>query len=276
MSHIAVIDIGKTNAKLALVNRADLSEIAVITRPNAVLPGPPWPHFDTEGHWSFLLDGLARFNAEHGISAIVTTTHGACVALLNKDGELAAPILDYEHTGPEALAAEYDALRPDFAETGSPRLSMGLNVGAQLHWQFAQDPPLKERTRTIVTYPQYWGFRLTGVAATDVTSLGCHTDLWNPHAGQFSSLVDRLGIAGKIAPARRSGDILGSVLPEIAARTGIAPDTRSIAAFTTATPRSCRIFSPMRRRFRLSPAGRGRSRWRLAAGLCRLTRPKTL
>ena len=261
MSHIAVIDIGKTNAKLALDEPDTLTEVAVVTRPNTVLPGPPWPHFDTEGHWSFLLDGLARFHAVHGISAIVTTTHGACVALLDKDGELAAPILDYEHTGPEALTAEYDALRPDFADTGSPRLGMGLNVGAQLHWQFAQDPSLKERTRTIVTYPQYWGFRLAGVAATDVTSLGCHTDLWNPHAGEFSSLVDRLGIAGKIAPAHRSGDVPPAPgLPRI---------PRSIAAFTTATPRSCRIFSLMRRRFRLSPAGRGRSRWRSAGGRCR-------
>ena len=61
--HVAVIDIGKTNAKLALVNLANLSEIAVVTRPNKVLPGPPWPHFDTEGHWEFLLHSLAFFHA---------------------------------------------------------------------------------------------------------------------------------------------------------------------------------------------------------------------
>jgi len=73
--------------------------------------------------------------------------------------------------------------------------------------------------------PQYWGHRLTGVAATDVTSLGCHTDLWNPHEGRFSSLVDRLGIADKIAPARRSADILGPILPEIATLTGLSPNT---------------------------------------------------
>ena len=32
--HVAVIDIGKTNAKLALVDRGNLTEIAVITRLN--------------------------------------------------------------------------------------------------------------------------------------------------------------------------------------------------------------------------------------------------
>lgn len=225
MSHVAVIDIGKTNAKLALVDLSDLSEVAVITRPNTVRPGPPYPHFDVEGHWAFLLQGLARFHAEHGIDAISITTHGACAALLEADGGLAAPILDYEHDGPDETAAAYDALRPPFEETGSPRLAGGLNIGAQLHWQFSSDPGLRARTKTIVTYPQYWGHRLTGVAATDVTSLGCHTDLWNPHEGRFSSLVDRLGIADKIAPARRSADILGPILPEIAARTGLPLDT---------------------------------------------------
>ncbi|QEW24073.1 L-fuculokinase (plasmid) [Paracoccaceae bacterium] len=223
--HVAVIDIGKTNAKLALVDLADLSEIAVVTRPNTVRPGPPWPHFDVEGHWNFLLEALARFHAEHGIDAISITTHGASAALLAADGSLAAPILDYEHTGPDDMAAAYDAIRPDFAETGSARLGMGLNVGAQLHWQFAVDPGLKDRTATIVTYPQYWGYRLTGVAATDVTSLGCHTDLWVPSEGRFSSLVDRLDIGDKIAPARASGDILGPVMPEVAARTGLPSGT---------------------------------------------------
>jgi len=223
--HIAVIDIGKTNAKLALVDRSTLTERAVVTRPNAVLPGPPWPHFDVEGHWDFLLDALTDFHREHRIDAISVTTHGACAALLDATGALAAPILDYEHDGPDSLTAEYDAIRPPFAETGSPRLAGGLNVGAQLHWQFHTDPTLHARTAAIVTYPQYWGHRLTGVMASDVTSIGCHTDLWNPHDNALSSLPDRLGIAEKIAPVRKSTDILGTLLPEIAARTGLPAGT---------------------------------------------------
>ena len=219
--HVAVIDIGKTNAKLALVRLSDLSEIAVVTRPNTVLPGPPYPHFDVEGHWNFLLEGLSRFHAEHGVSAITVTTHGAAAALIAEDGSLAAPILDYEHDGPDASSEAYDAIRPPFCETGSPRLAMGLNLGAQLHWQFETIPGLRERVWQVVTYPQFWAHRLTGVVATDVTSLGCHTDLWNPFAGTFSSLPDALGIAGKIAPPRKPGDVLGTILSEISARTGL-------------------------------------------------------
>lgn len=223
--HVAVIDIGKTNAKLAVVRLPDLAEVAVVTRPNTVLPGPPYPHFDVEGHWAFLLDGLSRFQAEHGLDAIAITTHGAAAALIARDGSLATPILDYEHTGPDRCARSYDALRPPFSETGSPRLPAGLNLGAQFHWQFETDPQLRDRVRHIVTYPQFWAHRLTGVLATDVTSLGCHTDLWNPHQGRFSSLPDRLGIASRIAAPRRPAEVLGKVLPAVARRTGLPADT---------------------------------------------------
>ena len=115
MKHIAVLDIGKTNAKLALVEAPSLREIAVVTRPNTVLQGPPYPHFDLEGHWAFFLTHLAAFQAAHGVDAISVTTHGASIVLLDQAGALAAPMLDYEYPGPDALAAEYDALRPDFA-----------------------------------------------------------------------------------------------------------------------------------------------------------------
>ncbi len=223
--HIAVIDIGKTNAKLAIVRAADLAELAVVTRPNTVQPAPPYPHFDVAGHWDFLLGALCDLHRDHGIDAISITTHGACAALLDKDGNLAAPVLDYEHPGPQDTAAAYDAIRPPFAETGSPRLPLGLNLGAQFHWQFHTDLGLNARVAHIVTYPQYWGYLLTGALATDVTSLGCHTDLWVPGAARFSSLVARLGVAGKIAPARQSQDVLGTVLPAIAAVTGLPPAT---------------------------------------------------
>ena len=223
--HIAVIDIGKTNVKLALVDRAAMVELAVLTRPNRVLPGPPYPHFDTEGHWQFILAGLSQFQASHGIDGISITTHGACAALLDAAGALATPVLDYEHDGPAQTAAEYDALRPDFARTGSPRLGMGLNLGAQLHWLLARDPELLDRVHSVVTWPQYWAHRLTGALACDVSSLGCHTDLWEPGAGQFSDLVAQLGMQGKIAVASRPDAVLGHLRPSVAQATGLASST---------------------------------------------------
>ncbi|MBE3636866.1 FGGY-family carbohydrate kinase [Mangrovicoccus algicola] len=222
--HIAVIDLGKTNAKLALVDAATLSELAVVKRPNAVLPGPPYPHFDLEGHWDFFLHHLAAFHASHGIDAISVTTHGAAAVLLDGAGDLVLPMLDYEHDLSDTATA-YEALRPDFARTGSPRLGMGLNLGAQLHHLKVTQPDAWSRLAHVVTYPQYWGYRLTGRFGTDVTSLGCHTDLWDPAAAAFSDLVETLGLTEKLAEPHRSSDILGGVTAGVAARTGLPKGT---------------------------------------------------
>ena len=45
LNHIAVVDIGKTNAKIALVDLNDLSEIAVATRPNKGVAWTPLAAF---------------------------------------------------------------------------------------------------------------------------------------------------------------------------------------------------------------------------------------
>jgi sugar (pentulose or hexulose) kinase len=125
MTRVAVIDIGKTNAKVAVVDSADLRELAVRTMPNRVLPGPPYPHYDIEGLWAFILHALAELNAAHPVDALCVTAHGASIVLLDRDGGLACPMLDYEHPGPDDLAAAYDRLRPPFTDTGSPRLPWG-------------------------------------------------------------------------------------------------------------------------------------------------------
>lgn len=223
MKTVAVIDIGKTNVKVALVDLLTSTETAVETSPNTVLPGPPWPHFDTDAQWTFIRDALRRLGRTTRIDAITTTTHGACAALLDAAGGLAAPVMDYEFSGPDDMRAAYDAIRPAFEETGSPGLPGGLNLGAQLHYMLMRDQGLLERTANVVMWPQYWGYRLTGRFASDVCSLGCHTDLWNPHASSWSSLADKLGLVGKLAPPRRPGEVLGTLIPELQDDLGLGP-----------------------------------------------------
>ena len=223
MRHIAVIDIGKTNAKVALVDLVAGAEVAVVTHPNRVLTDGPYPHFDTIGLWQFVQGGLRELATIHGFDGISVTTHGACAAWLAPDGTLATPVLDYEHTGPDTLRADYEPLRPPFALTGSPALPHGLNLGAQLHWQLARDASLAARTAQIVTWPQYWGYLLTGQTACDVCSLGCHTDLWEPENARYSPLIATLSLQDKFAPARKPADVLGPLTPTMQAALGLGP-----------------------------------------------------
>lgn len=221
-SRIAVLDVGKTNAKVAILDCASGEELDVRRVPNRVLSTPPYPHYDIDALWAFFREALKALAGTTGFEAISITTHGASAALVDASGDLALPVLDYEHRYPQAIEEAYAALRPPFSETFSPALPGGLNLGAQLHYQktaFADD---FARVAAIMTYPQYWAFRLTGVAANEVTSLGCHTDLWRPRHGQFSTLVDTLDIRPLMAPVRSAFDRLGDLLPDLAAELGLA------------------------------------------------------
>lgn len=221
--HVAVVDIGKTNAKVVLVDLATLSEAAVRRTPNRVLRDGPYPHFDEEHLWRFILDSLADLNGQVPVEAISVAAHGATAALIAADGTLALPILDYEHEGPDRVAEAYDAVRPPFSETGAPRLPGGLNIGAQVFWLEKAFPDGFAQVAAILPYPQYWSFRLSGVAAGEVTSIGAHSDLWNPHRGDYSSLVARQGWARLMPPLHKAGDVLGPVGASVAERTGLSP-----------------------------------------------------
>jgi len=223
--NIAVIDVGKTNAKVTRFDMQKAREADVFTCPNDVVRAGLYPHHDIERMWAFILESLAKIQAATPIDAIAITAHGGSITLIDANGDLALPMLDYEYDGPDSTAADYDAVRPSFDETGSPRLATGLNVGAQLYWQQKTFPEDFARVASIMPYPQFWAFRLTGVRATEVTSLGAHTDLWNPWKREFSTLTDTMDWRKLMPPMSSAFDILGSILPDIAAKTGLSRET---------------------------------------------------
>ena len=218
---ICVLDVGKTNVKLVLHDPDGGTDVLGRSTPNRVLQDGPYPHFDVEAIKRFCLDSLAEALAA-GLTpdAMVVTTHGASGAVLAED-DLALPVLDYEYEGPEELEAEYDSIRPAFDETCSPRLPAGLNLGAQLFWQSRTFPQLFGGARAIVTYPQFWAWWLTGVAACEVTSLGAHTDLWAPGRRTFTDLPARAGFPGVLAPLRHAWEPLGIMRQDLAGRLGL-------------------------------------------------------
>lgn len=217
---IAVLDIGKTNVKVVLFDGASGQEGWTRTMPNTVRRDGPYPHFDIPRIEAFFLDALADLAHGEGFDAVSITAHGAAGALIGGDG-LALPVLDYEHDGPDALALAYDGVRPHFGETFSPRLPGGLNLGAQLFWQARTFPDAFEKASIFVTYPQYWAWWLTGVASSEPTSLGTHTDLWDPRRNRYSSLVAAMGLTGTMAPVRSAFDRLGPIRPALARRIGL-------------------------------------------------------
>lgn len=221
MDATLVLDIGKTNAKLTLLD-AQAQVLEERRRPNQVLRDGPYPHLDIEGLWAWMQPQIRELAKQADIRAIVPVTHGATAALVDEAG-LVLPVLDYEHVLPEAAVQAYGQQRPPFARSHSPRLPAGLNLGAQLAWLARDFPAEFARSHHILSYPQYWAWRLSGVAASEITSLGCHTDLWDLSAQDYSSLVDQQSWRALFPPRRNAWDALGPLRPELAQALGLSP-----------------------------------------------------
>lgn len=222
---VAVIDLGKTNSKIALVDTALAVEVEVIKQAAPVNSDTLYPSLDHLVIEAFIVESLSVLAQMQQIDAIIVTTHGATAALIDASGQLALPVLDYEFKGVDETRTGYSHYRPPFADTGSPTLPGGLNIGAQLYWQQSNFPEQFATVRTILTWPQYWTFKLTGERHNDVTSLGCHTDLYEPANQCYSKLLDDMNWRALMPPTKHSGELSGTLLPDVAQKTGLPTTT---------------------------------------------------
>jgi len=215
----AVVDIGKTNAKLVVADARDGRVVWSDEHRNRIVPGPPFQQLDVAAIESWLVEAMERAPEKHRIGAIVPVGHGCGAVPLDVMGRT-LPACDYEEAAVESIKAEYDAERDPFAATLTPDLPLGLNLGRQIYYIEAKHPELYRRIAVILPYPQYWAWVLAGVMASEVTSLGAHSGLWNPRDGKFSALAQRRRWHLLFPTLRKAGDVLGKLRPEIADRTG--------------------------------------------------------
>jgi sugar (pentulose or hexulose) kinase len=205
---IAVFDLGKTNSKLFVIS----SEGKVIDEART---RPVWREeddlhvLDDAALLAWMKGELARIVAGHGVDRITFSGHGCTFALAAGDA-LAHPILDYEQEPPTEIAARIDAMAPDFRETFSPPLPLGFNYGRHLLWLDARKPGLLEKADAILAYPQFWSWTFSGRKVSEVSYLGCHSNLWAPLKDDFSSLVDKMGWRGKMPGFARAGAVIGT------------------------------------------------------------------
>ena len=223
MSNILILDIGKTNIKVHVLDE-HLESRFEKTRRNAVVENPLYPHFDVDAIWGWFCEAVCEVTDRFSITAISVTTHGATAALVDRHGSgngLVLPVLDYEYDGPDAITQDYTGVRPDFSETRSPDLSAGLNLGRQLFWLQQRFPQAFGQATDILLYPQYWVWRMTGERCAERTSLGCHTYLWAPARNDYSSLLHRMGWRALFPELKTADSLVGPVCSDFIARTGL-------------------------------------------------------
>jgi sugar (pentulose or hexulose) kinase len=217
-----VLDVGKTLTKLSLWS-PDGHQIAQCNRPNERVDTGAYVALDTAGIEAFVAESLRSFAGLAPVGAIIPVGHGAAAAVLDEQAGLVLPPMDYENPIPASIRHAYDQQRDAFAVTGSPALPDGLNLGAQLFFLESVHPHLLSGQRRILPWAQYWSWVLSGVAASEVSSLGCHTDLWQPLARVPSRLAVNRGWSDHLAPLHEAGSVLGVLRPEWVKRTGLSP-----------------------------------------------------
>ena len=220
-----VVDIGKTLSKVTLWTRGGRM-IDRQVRPNAACERDGLRVLDVEGIGQWLRATLRGWSG-HPVEAIIPVAHGAGFAALDETGLLFPP-LDYEQAVPEEVMADYRRERDAFLLTGSPALPDGLNLGTQVYWM-ARLHPEKMARATLVPWAQYWAWFLSGQVASEVTSLGCHTDLWCPADARFSPMAERFGWTERFAPVVSASDVVGALRAEIATETGLPATARVLA-----------------------------------------------
>lgn len=221
-----VLDIGKSNAKLLLIDAAGRVRTRHVQPNRALRPSgtePAYGALDVDALQAWFLGTVSRLEEGAAVGRISITTHGAAFCGIDDDG-LVLPPMDYEWDGYGALADRHAQVADRYADTGSPILPLGLNAALQLHWLLEHQPQACRRVRWWLPYAQYWAWWLTGEAATERSSMGCHTGLWRPWDDAPSRWAQQMGLAERFPPLRWAREVLGHLRPGLAGRMGLSPD----------------------------------------------------
>ena len=212
---IVVVDVGYTNSK-AILFSSDLKIIAERKIASSHRDGGDYKIIDAQPIMDFLKSALIELDAILPVDVIVPTAHGACITLLKEDGELAFPIMDYASQPPPEVIAAYQKIEPPFSEVYCTLLPMALTHALQIYWQQKIDATRFATVKTIVPWIQYIAFRLSGVAATEISSMACQSELLDVNTEAPSSLALKQGWAKSFAPSRKAWESLGKLRSEYA------------------------------------------------------------
>lgn len=126
----------------------------------------------------------------------------------------ATPLYNYLKPYPEALLnrfmGKYGPADRIALETASPVMGH-LNSGLQLYWLKYHKPMIFKRIKYSLHLPQWVAMLLGGEMATEMTSVGCHTMLWDFRQNTYHSWVREEGIDALFPPVSPNLDALSGL-----------------------------------------------------------------
>jgi sugar (pentulose or hexulose) kinase len=212
-SVIALFDVGKTNKKVFLMDDQYriVWEQAHSMQETTDEDGDACEDVENLTDWVRRSFSHVLTLRDFTVKAVNFSAYGASFVHIGKNGKPVAPLYNYLKPFPDRLKQQfYDAYGGEITFsmlTASPVLG-SLNSGMQLYRIKEERPDLYEGIECSLHLPQYLSFLLTGQKYSDITSIGCHTNLWNFSQDHYHEWVYREGIVGKLAPIRGSEEVL--------------------------------------------------------------------
>ncbi len=180
----AVFDIGKTNKKFFLFD----GNYSIVQKQQTTFDqtedddGDSCEDLRLLEYWveNKIQDALEDKKVQ--IEALNFSTHGASFVHLSNKGNVVTPLYDYLKPHPEDLFEEfyrsYGGKKELSLQTASPPMGM-LNSGFQLYWLKHEKPLQFKEIACSMHFPQYLSYLITGKKTAELTSIGCHTSLWD-------------------------------------------------------------------------------------------------
>ena len=201
---IAVFDIGKTNKKLLVFdeNYKVVSEETTHFDEDVDEDGFPCENIDVLTAWILHHIQLLNRSKLFRLKAINFSTYGASLLYIDAQGKRIAPLYNYLKPYPQDVLGKFFATHGDNAkiavETSSPVMGH-LNAGLQLYWFKQQRPELYKKLSSVLHFPQYLSYQLTGKIFAEMTNVGCHSAMWNFKHGAYHQWLHDEGIMDKLS-----------------------------------------------------------------------------
>lgn len=219
---VAVIDIGKTNAKVSAATETG-HVVESASAENETVAGQPWRAHDLKRVRDFVLAEVAGLCRRHPIRHVVPSGHGSGAVLTLADPDAsgdgaALPMIDYEDACPPEIDALYARLAGTFLDRGGRIMMASTHQARQMLRAEVEEPRAFARAAHALAVAPYWAWVLSGTAASEVSSLGAQSQLWNVANGAWSPIVAARGWGRLLPPLRPAWDGLGPIRPALAAR----------------------------------------------------------
>jgi sugar (pentulose or hexulose) kinase len=229
-----IFDIGKTTKKALLFDRS----FHVLEEHTDRLPEVPdddgFPGEDINLLSKWVYDAIDRFqhHPKYLVTHINFSAYGASLVHLNKEGEIMPPFYNYLKPFPddckERLLKDYNRNNDLSTTTASPFLGL-LNSGLQLFWLKYKKKQVFDDIRTSLHFPQYFTYLISGKKFSDITSVGCHTMLWDFDKKDYHEWVDREQLRPLLPSLHHADFTLDHMLGQTPVKIGIGVHDSSAA-----------------------------------------------